>query len=187
MQCHISVYGTKLCASLYWYIMNVREKSKVNEKKRQKHEKNLKSNSLKSLCSHSLSHMCKNILKIILNKYGHLHPSLDLFSLLSSNPISSNPILLPLPNPLPPPAMLSLSSTQKDTCSLDSLICSFMLLDYCCRCCGFTLIKRHGPVSLKTTPSDTWVSKNQPDRVACQKGSSHQQCWHLSFRFQLHC
>ncbi|KAF7657687.1 hypothetical protein LDENG_00023320 [Lucifuga dentata] len=31
-----------------------------------------------------------------------------------------------------------------------------MLLDYCCRCCGFTL-KRHGPFSLKTTPSDTWV------------------------------
>lgn len=119
---HISVYGTKLCASLYWYIMNVREKSKVNEKKRQKHEKNLKSNSLKSLCSHSLSHMCKNILKIILNKYGHLHPSLDLFSLLSSNPISSNPILLPLPNPLPPPAMLSLSSTQKDTCRFSHLL-----------------------------------------------------------------
>lgn len=33
----------------------------------------------------------------------------------------------------------------------------FMLLDYCCRCCGFTLIKRHGPFSLKSTPSDTWV------------------------------
>ncbi|TKS76028.1 Transmembrane protein 244 [Collichthys lucidus] len=32
-----------------------------------------------------------------------------------------------------------------------------MLLDYCCRCCGFTLIKRHGAFSLKTTPSDTWV------------------------------
>ncbi|PWA27517.1 hypothetical protein CCH79_00000104, partial [Gambusia affinis] len=32
-----------------------------------------------------------------------------------------------------------------------------MLLDYCCRCCGVTLIKRHGPFSLKTTPSDTWV------------------------------
>uniref|UniRef100_A0A3P8NZL4 Transmembrane protein 244 n=1 Tax=Astatotilapia calliptera TaxID=8154 RepID=A0A3P8NZL4_ASTCA len=32
-----------------------------------------------------------------------------------------------------------------------------MLLDYCCRCCGVTLIKRHGPISLKTTPSDTWV------------------------------
>ncbi|XP_008298047.1 putative transmembrane protein 244 [Stegastes partitus] len=33
-----------------------------------------------------------------------------------------------------------------------------MLLDYCCRCCGFTLIKRHhGPFSLKTTPSDTCV------------------------------
>ncbi|XP_037099899.1 transmembrane protein 244 isoform X2 [Syngnathus acus] len=32
-----------------------------------------------------------------------------------------------------------------------------MFLDYCCRCCGFTLIKRHGAVSLKTTPSDTWV------------------------------
>ncbi|XP_029281373.1 putative transmembrane protein 244 isoform X2 [Cottoperca gobio] len=32
-----------------------------------------------------------------------------------------------------------------------------MLLDYCCRCFGFTLIKRHGPISLKTTPSDTLV------------------------------
>ncbi|XP_061668758.1 transmembrane protein 244 [Syngnathoides biaculeatus] len=32
-----------------------------------------------------------------------------------------------------------------------------MLLDYCRRCCGFTLVKRHGAVSLKTTPSDTWV------------------------------
>ncbi|XP_033504185.1 putative transmembrane protein 244 isoform X2 [Epinephelus lanceolatus] len=32
-----------------------------------------------------------------------------------------------------------------------------MLLDYCCRCFGFTLIKRHGPFSLKTTPSDTLV------------------------------
>ncbi|KAM9704482.1 putative transmembrane protein 244 isoform 2-T2 [Menidia menidia] len=32
-----------------------------------------------------------------------------------------------------------------------------MLLDYCCRCCGFTLIKRHGPFSLKTAPSDTLV------------------------------
>lgn len=160
---HISVYGTNLCAYLYWYIMNVREKSKVNEEKETKAWNNLKSNSLKSLCYHSLSHMCTNILKIILNKYGHLHPSLDLFSLLSSNPISSNPILFPLANPLPPPAMLSLSETQKDTCSLDSLIWSFMLLDYCCRCCGFTLIKRHGPVSLKTTPSDTWVSKNQPE------------------------
>ncbi|KAM8832190.1 putative transmembrane protein 244 isoform 1-T6 [Spinachia spinachia] len=32
-----------------------------------------------------------------------------------------------------------------------------MLLDYCCRCFGFTLIKRHGPLSLKTTPSDTLV------------------------------
>ncbi|XP_032441730.1 putative transmembrane protein 244 isoform X2 [Xiphophorus hellerii] len=34
---------------------------------------------------------------------------------------------------------------------------TFMLLDYCCRCCGVTLIKRHGPFFLKTTPSDTWV------------------------------
>ncbi|XP_074471716.1 putative transmembrane protein 244 isoform X1 [Sebastes fasciatus] len=33
----------------------------------------------------------------------------------------------------------------------------FMLLDYCCRCFGLTLIKRHGPLSLKTTPSDTLV------------------------------
>ncbi|KAM9778120.1 transmembrane protein 244 isoform X3 [Syngnathus typhle] len=32
-----------------------------------------------------------------------------------------------------------------------------MFSDYCCRCCGFTLIKRHGAVSLKTTPSDTWL------------------------------
>lgn len=139
------------------------------KKKSQKHEKNLKSNRLKSLCYHSLSPMRTNILKIILNKYGHLHPSLDLFSLLSSNPISSNPILLPLANPLPPSAMLSLSQTHKDTCSLDSLIWSFMLLDYCCRCCGFTLIKRHGPVSLKTAPSDTWVSKNQPESSLAER------------------
>lgn len=34
-----------------------------------------------------------------------------------------------------------------------------MLLDYCCRCCGFTLIKRHGAFSLKTTPSETWVRR----------------------------
>ncbi|XP_076021497.1 putative transmembrane protein 244 [Genypterus blacodes] len=32
-----------------------------------------------------------------------------------------------------------------------------MLLDFCCRCCGFTLIKRHGAAALKTAPSDTWV------------------------------
>ncbi|KAA8583188.1 hypothetical protein FQN60_015734 [Etheostoma spectabile] len=33
----------------------------------------------------------------------------------------------------------------------------FMLLVNCCRCFGFTLIKRHGPFHLKTPPSDTLV------------------------------
>ncbi|XP_067098413.1 transmembrane protein 244 [Osmerus mordax] len=32
-----------------------------------------------------------------------------------------------------------------------------MLWDYCCRCCGTTLIKRHGALPLKTNINDTWV------------------------------
>lgn len=103
------------------------------------------------------AYLCPTILE-----YEHLYPFQDLFRLLSSNPISSNPTLPPPPPPPPPhfPPTDMLSYTQTRTCSLDSLNVdqqSFMLLDYCCRCCGFTLIKRHGPFSLKTTPSDTWV------------------------------
>ncbi|XP_057209601.1 transmembrane protein 244 isoform X1 [Triplophysa rosa] len=33
-----------------------------------------------------------------------------------------------------------------------------MLLDYCCRCCGFTLIKRHGHLPVNTPLHDTWVN-----------------------------
>ncbi|XP_016295282.1 putative transmembrane protein 244 [Sinocyclocheilus anshuiensis] len=33
-----------------------------------------------------------------------------------------------------------------------------MLLDYCCRCCGTTLIKRHGQqLPLNSKPNDTWA------------------------------
>ncbi|XP_037393286.1 transmembrane protein 244 isoform X2 [Pygocentrus nattereri] len=32
-----------------------------------------------------------------------------------------------------------------------------MLLDYCCRCCGTTLIKRHGHLPINSKLSDTWV------------------------------
>ncbi|XP_018597963.1 putative transmembrane protein 244 [Scleropages formosus] len=32
-----------------------------------------------------------------------------------------------------------------------------MLLDYCCRCCGTSLIKRHGPLSVQAKTGDTWV------------------------------
>lgn len=59
----------------------------------------------------------------------------------------------------PHPSMLS--HTQINTCTVAWIPHMdqqpFMLLDYCCRCCGFTLIKRHGAFSFKTTPSDTWV------------------------------
>lgn len=98
--------------------------------------------------------MCTYLQKIILNIYGHLYPCWIYPVFLGVIPfLLIQPCFLLR---LPPSAMLS--QIQEDTCSLDSLICSFMLLDYCCRCCGFTLIKRHGPISLKTTPSDTWVS-----------------------------
>ncbi|KAL7889052.1 hypothetical protein AOLI_G00040260 [Acnodon oligacanthus] len=32
-----------------------------------------------------------------------------------------------------------------------------MLLDYCCRCCGTTLIKRHGHLPINSKLNDTWV------------------------------
>lgn len=91
-------------------------------------------------------------------EYVHLYPFWDLLRLLNSNPITSNPTLLLLL--LHTPRTCSL--THKYTRSLDFSHLDqqpFMLLDYCCRCFGFTLIKRHGAFSLKTTPSDTWVRK----------------------------
>ncbi|XP_028858411.1 putative transmembrane protein 244 isoform X2 [Denticeps clupeoides] len=32
-----------------------------------------------------------------------------------------------------------------------------MLLDYCCRCCSSTFIKRHGHLPINTKLNDTWV------------------------------
>ncbi|XP_056120859.1 transmembrane protein 244 [Rhinichthys klamathensis goyatoka] len=32
-----------------------------------------------------------------------------------------------------------------------------MLLDYCCRCCGTTLIRRHGQLPINSKMQDTWA------------------------------
>lgn len=63
------------------FFRNVREeKAKLIKKeelglgKDKRMTKYLKVNSLNSPCFHSLPHMCTDILKIILNIYGHLYP-----------------------------------------------------------------------------------------------------------------
>lgn len=188
---YASVKYQCVCSKLCFYIFKECKRRKKKQgsfrKKRQKNDKKIiKCNCLNSPCFHALPHMCRGILKIIQNIYGHLYPHwiYTVFLVVIPFLLIQSSFLLRLP------------SCRQPCCHKHKQTNVAKILSSGHSCCWTTAVvavvsrssNAMGPSPSKLHPvipgwvPTAWQSLSAAARL---RGSGHQPCLHIRFRFQL--